>query len=310
MITIKVTKHNLERLEKTYENYIVERNVGYILFVAKTDKNIVTAYDNKKGNVFKVTIQGEDAFLIAQKFSTSPSTLPKKMREDKGPMVFIDVDEQIGSDEVGTGDFFGPVVVCACYANHDTMKIIDDYKITDSKKMSDQKILEIIPSILKKVHFTCKVFKNNQYNAAVAKGYNLNQIKAIAHNYVLTKLHERCPYVRNVYVDQFTPSDKYYEYLAPLNQENVLHDIVFREKGEMYFPSIALASNIARYSFLVYMNELGKKYGCKIPLGAGKDVNEFATKFIDKFGIDEFNKIVKKNFKNYNEVTAKGKSLI
>ena len=106
------------------------------------------------------------------------------------------------------------------------------------------------------------------------------------------------------------PSDKYYEYLAPLNQENVLHDIVFREKGEMYFPSIALASNIARYSFLVYMNDLGKKYGCKIPLGAGKDVNDFATKFIDKFGIDEFNKIVKKNFKNYNEVTAKGKSLI
>ena len=302
MITIKVTKNNLDLLEKTYFENIVERNIGYILFVIKTDKNIITAYDNKKGNNFKVTIQGENAFSIGEKWSNSPATLPKKIKDDVCPIVYLDIDEQIGSDEVGTGDFFGPMVICACYSNHDTMKVIEDYKITDSKKMSDTKILQIIPSILKKVHFSCKIFKNEQYNNAINKGLNMNQIKALGHNYVLSKLHERCPYVKNIYVDQFTPEDKYFEYLKVLSPEKVQKGIVFREKGELYFPSVALASNIARYSFLQYMNELNAKYGVKIPLGAGKEVNEFAKKFIKKFGLEEFNKITKHNFKNYQEV--------
>ena len=310
MITIKVNKNNLENLEKTYINYIVERNIGYILFVIKTDKNILTAYDNKKGNNFKVTIQGENAHEIAEKWTNSPATLPKKTKDYSGPICYLDIDEQIGSDEVGTGDFFGPIVVCACYSNHDTMKVIEDYKITDSKKMSDQKILQIIPSILKKVHFSCKIFSDENYNEAIRKGYNMNQIKAFAHNYVLTKLHKRCPYVKNIYVDQFTPEEKYYDYLSAVSPENVQKNIVFREKGELCFPSVALASNIARYTFLQYMNELSRKYGVKIPLGASKDVNEFAKKFVDKFGIEEFNKIVKKNFKNYNEVTNQTTSLL
>ena len=58
------------------------------------------------------------------------------------------------------------------------------------------------------------------------------------------------------------------------------------------------------------MSELGEKYGVKIPLGASKEVNEFAKKFINKFGIDEFNKIVKQNFKNYAEVTNDSISLV
>lgn len=304
MITIKVTKNNLQALEEKYSPFIVERNIGYILFVIKTDKNIITAYDNKKGNNFKVTIQGENAFEIAETWANSPETLPKKSKDHKGPVVFLDIDEQIGSDEVGTGDFFGPVVVCACYSNHDTIKIIEDYGITDSKKMSDQKILATVPAILKKVHFSCKIFKNEQYNSAIAKGLNMNQVKALAHNFVLSKLHERCPYVKNIYVDQFTPEDKYYEYLSGLSPEKIQKGIVFREKGELCFPSVALASNIARYTFLQYMDDLSRKYNMKFPLGAGNEVNIFAKKFLEKFGKDELNKVCKINFKNYIEVTT------
>ncbi len=310
MITIKVTKNNLELLEKTYFDYIVERNIGYILFVIKTDKNILTAYDNKKGSTFKVTIQGEGAYSIAEKWSNSPATLPKKTKDHKGPVVYLDIDEQIGSDEVGTGDFFGPVVVCACYTNHDTIKLIQEYGITDSKKMTDQKIMQIVPSLLKKVHYMCKVFMDENYNTAVAKGYNMNQIKATLHNYVLYKLHERCPYVKNIYMDQFAPEDKYYSYLISQDAEHVQKGIVFREKGETCFPSVAIASNIARFFFLQAMKEIGEKYNVSIPLGAGKEVNEFSKKFIDKFGIDEFNKITKRNFKNYSEVLNQSESLV
>ena len=49
MITIKVDKAILEQIENEYKDYIVNRNIGYIIFVAKTPTNIITAYENKKG---------------------------------------------------------------------------------------------------------------------------------------------------------------------------------------------------------------------------------------------------------------------
>lgn len=308
MITIKVTKETLDQIEKEYYDNITERNVGYILFAIKTNENIITAYDNKKKSQFKVTIQGENAIELAKKYSYCPEALPKKQKNEKDTLLFLDVDQQIGSDEVGTGDFFGPIVVCAAYVDHDTMKVIYEYGISDSKTFSDTKIKEIVPLILKKVHFVCKILTPEKYNSLQEKGCNMNKIKSIMHNYVLLKLHARCPYVKNVYMDQFTPGDKYYEYLhgsVPV----VLKNIIFREKGELHFPSVALASCIARYTFLQEIDFINKKYNIKIPLGAGSNVNDFAKKFIAKFGIEEFNKITKKNFKNYLEVTTEKVSL-
>ena len=309
MITIKVTKETLEEIEKEYFNFITERNVGYILFAIRTENNIITAYDNKKKTQFKVTIQGDNAMELDKKYSYCPEALPKKQKNEKDNLLFLDVDQQIGSDEVGTGDFFGPVVVCAAYVDHDTMKIIYEYGVSDSKTFSDAKIREIVPLLLKKVHFVCKILSPEKYNNLQEKGCNMNKIKAMMHNYVLLKLHERCPYVKNVYMDQFTPEDKYYEYLRGIVPV-ILKNIIFREKGEVHFPSVALASCIARYTFLQEIDFLNKKYGVKIPHGAGSGVNAFAKKFIEKFGIEEFKKITKKNFKNYLEVLNETTSLL
>ena len=59
--------------------------------------------------------------------------VPKKNKEDKESPFFIDCKAQIGSDEVGTGDFLGPVVVCAAFVDEETMKVINEYHIVDSK---------------------------------------------------------------------------------------------------------------------------------------------------------------------------------
>lgn len=308
MITIKVTAEALKKLEAEYSDNITARNIGYILFAARTETNIITAYDNKKRNFYNVTIQGENAMEIAKTYSNAPSLLPKKVKNEKESLEYIDVDQQIGSDEVGTGDFFGPIVICSAYVDHDTMKVINEYGITDSKKLNDEKICKIVPLILKKVHYMCKVISNERYNEAISRGMNMNRIKAIGHNHVLVNLHDRCPYVKNIYVDQFVDEEKYYEYL--FGCQRIQKEIVFREKGESAFPSVALASCIARYIFLEQIKNLNEKYGIAIPLGAGENVNRFAKTFVDKFGIEEFNKIVKKNFKNYLEVLNESPSLI
>ena len=302
MITVKVDEKTLKQIELDYKDNIISRNIGYIMFVIKTDLNIITAFNNKKGVSFKITIQGDNATNIAKKYAKSALLIPKKEKKIKESPYFIDVDQQIGSDEVGTGDFLGPIVVCAAYCDHETMKIIAEHDIKDSKKMTDEKILEIVPLLLKKVHYEYKILSNDRYNDAVKKGFNMVKIKCVLHNFVLTKLHKRCPYVHNVYIDQFTPEKNYYAYLNDV--DHITDGVVFREKGESYFPSVALASCIARYYFLTDMEFNSKKIGMIIPFGAGEQVNEFAKKYIQKFGLEAFSRLAKQNFKNYQEVIS------
>lgn len=301
MVTIKVDEETLKQIEEEYKDNIIMRNVGYILFSIKTDDLIITAYENKKKAFFKVTLQGEDVLPLAKKYSLEENFMPKKEKLIKESPYFVDINEQIGSDEVGVGDFLLPIVVCASYIDLYTMKFIKDYKIIDSKKISDQAILDVMPTLLKKIHYSCKVLSNEKYNTLIRDyGYNLNHIKSILHNACLTTLHRRCPYVGNIYVDKFCEEPRYYEYLN--DQQEVTKNIIFKEKGESYFPSVALSSCIARYFFLIEVDKLNKKYRAKFPLGAAKYVNEFSLKFINKYGLEEFNKVSKHNFKNYQEV--------
>ena len=128
----------------------------------------------------------------------------------------------------------------------------------------------------------------------------MNQIKAVLHNYCLVNLHKKMPYVQNVYVDKFCDEKLYYQYLS--QSKEVEKHIVFKEKGETYFPSVALASCIARYLFLKEIATLNEKYKVKIPLGASAEVDKFAIEFIKKYGENEFLKICKSNFKNYQKI--------
>lgn len=305
MHSYTVSKEVLAKIEKDYKKYIINKDLGdlgYIKFVAKTNDVIITGYDNKKGVNFKVTFQGPQEIEIAKKY-VNPLQIPKKNKKTKESLYYIDVDDQIGSDEVGTGDFLAPIVVCAAYCNHDAMQLIEKYDIKDSKKLTDSRLLEIVPLILNKVHYEVKVLSNQRYNFAISKGFNMVSIKAILHNSVLTKLHQKCPYVQNLYVDQFTTPKAYFDALKDI--ENKTENIVFKEKGETYFPSVALASCIARYTFIKEVNNISKNLGEQIPLGAGKKVDEFAISFAKKHGIEKLESICKSNFKNFKEIKNK-----
>ncbi len=96
VITIKVLPKTIKEIEAEYNDYIIERNVGYILYVIKKDDTIITAYDNTKRSSFKITIQGPESQELASKYAFQPQLLPKKIKQDKDYCAFIE-EESYGN---------------------------------------------------------------------------------------------------------------------------------------------------------------------------------------------------------------------
>ncbi len=299
-VTIKVDLTLLEIIRNHYAPYFTDTIGEYVDFQAKTNGVVITAYLSKK-DTRKITFVGDNALDEAKQWSPEIEEADVKPVEKKTWMFF---DDQIGSDEVGVGDFLGPMIVVAAFVSKKDVSKLRAYGVQDSKKMNDTKILEIGPELVSRFRFSKLTLNNEKYNEMLDKGENLNSMKAKMHNRALLNMHKEFPDVLNIFVDQFVKEDTYYKYLNDANEEQV-KDIIFRTKGESYFPCVALASVIARYSYLKEMEKLSEKYDMPFPFGAGKKVNAFATEFIKRYGEEEFYKIAKKNFANYREVTGK-----
>ena len=298
-VTLTVDINQLALMRDYYQPYFVNAEGEYVDFQAKINDIVITAYLSKK-QTRKVTFYGEDAIKEARIWKPDYEPQEKKETVKESWMFF---EDQIGSDEVGVGDFLGPMIVVAAFVSKYDIKKLREYGIHDSKKMTDKQILEIGPTLVKEFHFSKLTLPNEKYNEMLDKGENLNSMKAKMHNRALLNMHKQYLDVLNIFVDQFVQENTYYKYLNDASEEQV-KDIIFKTKGESYFPCVALASVIARYSYLKEMEKLSEQYGMTFPFGAGKRVTEFAKKFFDKFGEKELYKVAKKNFANYREVIS------
>ena len=295
-ISISVTSEKANEIIAFYLDYQRLNNGPYIVFQASYSGLTITVYQNKKGKQ-KVVFAGPDALKEAQKWD---ETVEKKEKEVK-PTGWLCKENQIGSDEVGVGDFLLPVTVVAAFVRGKDLKTLAEFGVKDSKKVTDEKIREIAPLLLKKFFVSRLTLDNEHYNELIAQGENLNSIKAKMHNRALLNMFKKFPDTKNIFIDQFVAESKYFSYLNDPKEQKVLN-IVFKTKGESYYPCVALASIIARYAFLLEKDALEKKYKMTFPFGASVKANKFSAKFIKKYGLQEFKKIAKIHFANYKEV--------
>lgn len=135
----------------------------------------------------------------------------------------------------------------------------------------------------------------------------MNKIKAILHNHAINKVKEKINN-QNVecFIDQFCDVDLYYNYLQ-YEEQVTTKNITFHTKGESYYPSIAVSSMIARYCFLKEIDLISDKYKIEIIKGASKKTDQCAEEFYQKYGLEELKKVVKINFKNYQELIENSK---
>ncbi|MDX9691302.1 MAG: ribonuclease HIII [Acholeplasmataceae bacterium] len=274
--TISVTELELEKLNKVYQYHQIEDNNPYLLFHAEHNGIDILGY--KTG---KVLLQGKE---VTHELITIKNHLN---REDYAA---------VGSDEVGTGDVFGPIVVCSLYASASDIAYLESLNVRDSKNMNDKAIITIAPKIAKKLIHSLLILTPQKYNKLVSQGYNLNKIKALLHNQAIIKTTSKLSEPVPVIVDQFCTPQLYFNYIK--EETLIYRDIDFHVRAESIHLSVAAASIIARYAFLVKMNEYSEKIGVELLKGASKDVDEQIRVIAETKGKSKLELIAKMNYKN------------
>ena len=303
-ISFKVSDNTKEKMIEHYKYMKRDKTPQYAIFQADDADTVITLYESGKV-VFQgisadidANIWRETEIMLNGKAPVEKEKKEKKEDNDKTDYYFIN---SIGSDEVGTGDYFGPMVVCASYVTRKDISFLEELGVRDSKKLTDEKILKVAEDIMKRIPFNAFILNNTEYNNLQEKGYNMNKIKAILHNRVLLGLMKKDNYSYDmVVVDQFTPERNYYGYLK--GQENVFRKITFTTKAEDKCLSVACSSIISRYLFLKETEKMGEELGSFIPKGAGTLVDEYGVKIVNKYGKEKLREIAKLNFKNTEKI--------
>ncbi len=199
----------------------------------------------------------------------------------------------IGSDEVGTGDFFGPIIVVSAYISEKDISRLENLGIADSKRLNDDKILEIAKQLMQFIKHSVVKCDNKQYNNFYEKGYHIKKILAMMHFKAVNNLNEDC----QVVIDQFVEKHVFESYI------NNQVDYIFKTKAESSDVCVAVASIIARAHFINEMNNIAKLLDVnKVIYGAGVDCDKFANDIYKKIGKQQFENYIKKNFKNYKRI--------
>lgn len=303
---LNVGEKTKEMMIEYFDDLKRDKTPPYALFQADDGDTVVTMYQSGK-----VVFQGRDADLAADFWietekinygkaivtSSDDKKKEKKEIERKIPLRIT----SIGSDEVGTGDYFGPIVVTASYVSKDDVDFLLELGVKDSKKMTDIEIKRVVPKIIKRIPYNTFVMSNKQYNELYNSDMNMNKMKAILHNKVLSAFidKEKYPYDYMV-VDQFENPKSYYSHLSDAKFK--VYNITFLTKAEDQCLSVACSSLISRYIFLQEMDKISKSLNMEIPKGASDLVDNVGREIVKKYGVDKLKEIAKMNFKNTEKI--------
>lgn len=300
---IRVDNETKKLMNEFYKDMKRDKTPPYAVFQADTGDTIVTLYESGKA-----MFQGVSADIEAEMWESikkDKSDIDYFMDNDKVNMekkeeIVIPLDiSSVGSDEVGTGDYYGPIVVTASYVNKEDIPFLTELGVKDSKKLSDEQILRIVPKIIKKIPYKTIMLSNKEYNDNYGKNMNMNKIKAILHNKVLTEMVKNNNY-EYIVVDQFESEKSYYNHLSEI--PNPLKGITFITKAEDKCLSVAVSSLISRYIFIKEIDKLGNKYDIFLPKGANYYVEDVGIKLVNKYGEKVLHDVAKLNFSNTDRI--------
>ena len=294
-VVIRVDDDTKKEMIEYYKDKMRDKKIPYVVFQAQEEDTVITMYESGK-----VMFQGKSADIDASHWGIEIEEKKQAKEDTRKKYDKYYHSNSIGSDEVGTGDYFGPIVVTATYVTKDDIDFLEELGVMDSKKISDDKIRDIAPKIAKRIKYKSIILKNEEYNEKYGTNFNLNKIKSIMHNTVLYQLANEVKKYDYIIVDQFAYEESYYDYLKGIDK--IQRGITFITKAEDKNMAVACGAIISRYLFLKEFDKLSDEVHVPLPKGAGADVDKIGEELVEKYGEEILNKVAKKNFKNTDRI--------
>ncbi|MGM8366768.1 ribonuclease HIII [Virgibacillus sp. W0181] len=292
----------IEKMKKEYLNVQTPPPPGAI-FRAKTNYAVITAY--KSG---KVMFQGNSPQKEASQWLTQTDSVNKPYPQKRAvavnePASDIYTSSHIGSDESGTGDYFGPITTAAVYLTDEQIPLLKSWGIQDSKKITDEQVKILAKRIAESsIPYSLLVLHNKKYNSLQHSGWSQGKMKAMMHHHAIQNLLKKIPCLpySAIVIDQFCKPEIYKKYLASENKQ-VLPKTFYKTKAESFSTAVAAASVIARASFLKEMDKLSENLGYSLLKGASNKVDQLAANIMKTKGETVLESCAKIHFANTNK---------
>jgi len=207
----------------------------------------------------------------------------------------------IGSDEAGKGDYFGPLVVAAAYADEVALTRLPQAGVKDSKRVTSLKRLWELDKAVKQICPTHEVVvvSPSRYNELMAAMKNLNRLLAWAHARAIENLLAKIPECPLAVTDQFGDERILQQSLMKRGRQVELRQQVRAEAD----PAVAAASVLARAAFVRALERLSQEVGAELPRGA-THVVPVGRRVYEKGGGALLGRVAKLHFKTTKKVIA------
>lgn len=255
----------------------------------------------------KLVLQGPNAGTLAAVLGLAEESLPdpdharlSAVAEALAKHPDPKPEAWIGNDEVGKGDYFGPLVVVAARLERAKVPLLVELGVADSKTLGDDRMRVIARDLVHVVTHKAVTVGPEAYNRLYEKFGNLNHLLAWAHARALEDVLAEAP-ATYALVDRFADERVLSRRLLEAGRRIRVDQ---RPKAEED-PAVAAASILARTEFLRRMDALSKEAGFTLPRGAGSPVLAAGRRVIATHGVSALGRFAKLHFKTTEQLRGR-----
>lgn len=203
---------------------------------------------------------------------------------------------QIGIDESGKGDYFGPLVIAGVHVPPELEGSLREAGVRDSKTLSDTRAAVLSGTIRRICPHTVVAIGPERYNSLYASFNNLNKLLAWGHARALENLLAEVA-CKRVVADRFGDE----RFLANALMKKGRRVTLIQKPRAETETAVAAASIVARAEFLRRLQALGDRYGRPLPKGAGA-VIAAGKAFVRQHGPHALGQVAKLHFRTTHQI--------
>lgn len=290
---VEILKEYLERKGFSFEDrpyqFFLARKLEVVVNVYKTGKIVFGGSNQAEIEEIKKFLESIGAEEVEKDSKDYP---PLSLR---GP--------RIGTDEVGKGDYFGPLVIAGVLIDDTIEEELKKLKIKDSKSLSEttiRSLAHVIRDLLGEKRYETLWISPIKYNLLYKKLGNVNKILGWAHARVIENLLGNGIECNLAIADQFGDPGYIKNALMEKGRKIELIQVPNAERDI----AVATASILARDKFLWKMEDLSDAYEMEFPRGAGEKVDEIGREFVKLYGVNALQNVAKIHFSNSLRITG------